>query len=104
MLKQYLEEYFSLQMSSIKFWLKTYSDYGKRKAFLSPKATHSSGRKGWALVSEGLLVTVLGVLGFSSVRAAVKYSCSGRRRKMLTALEKGSEHVLSGMPLYQGFF
>lgn len=92
--KQYLEECFSLQMSSVKFWLKINNDYGKRKAFLSPKATHSSGRKGWALVSEGLLVTVLGVLGFSSVWAAVKYCRSGRNRKMLTALEEGSERGL----------
>lgn len=93
-LEQYLEDRFSLQMSSIKFWLKPNSDYGKNKAFLSLKATHSSGRKGWASVSEGLLVAVLGVLGFSSVWAAVKYCRSGRRRKTLTALEEGSEHGL----------
>lgn len=66
-LKQCLEEHFPLLISDVKFWLKTSSHYSNRKAFLSLKATHSSGRKGWVLVSEGLLVTVLGVLGFSPV-------------------------------------
>lgn len=66
-LKQCLEEHFPLLISNVKFWLKTSSHYSNRKAFLSLKATHSSGRKGWVLVSEGLLVTVLGVLGFSPV-------------------------------------
>lgn len=48
-LEQCLEEHFPLLISNVKFWLKTSSDYSNRKAFLSLKATHSSGRKGWVL-------------------------------------------------------